>query len=279
MSKSIISVNHLIKNFGEKSALNDISFQVNQGEIFGFLGPSGSGKTTTINILIGKIKATKGIVEIFQNDIQNISLTDQSRIGFVSDDSGYYENLSLYKNLQLYAKIYQFDYEKLDDLLKRVQLYEDRETKAKNLSSGMKQRMLLVRALIKIPKVLFLDEPTSGLDPTTSRVIHELLFDLKKEGVTIFLTTHNMYEVTKLCDNFVLLHQGKIIESGTPKSIIHKYYQDKTVEISYKNDTTKKISFDQLKNLSNEQDIVSIHSLEPTLEEIFIQLTGERLNV
>lgn len=171
MSISIIWVNNLVKKFGEKVALNDIDFQVEKGEIFGFLGPSGSGKTTTINILSGKVKSTEGKVEIFQKDINNISQNDQSRIGFVADESGYY------KNLELYAKFYQFNLKKLDDLLKRVQLYEDRDTKAKNLSSGMKQRMLLVRSLIKTPEILFLDEPTNGLDPTTSQVIHELLFD------------------------------------------------------------------------------------------------------
>ena len=138
--------------------------------------------------------------------------------------------------------------------------------------------MLLARALINQPKILFLDEPTSGLDPTTSKSIHELLVDLKENGTTIFLTTHDMNEATLLCDNLALLNKGKLIEQGNPADIIQKYNTNKRIKIIYKNREERIFDFSELTKL-NIDDIISIHSCEPTLEEIFIELTGEKLNV
>ena len=138
--------------------------------------------------------------------------------------------------------------------------------------------MLLARALINQPKILFLDEPTSSLDPTTSKSIHELLVDLKENGTTIFLTTHDMNEATLLCDNLALLNKGKLIEQGNPADIIQKYNTNKRIKIIYKNREERIFDFSELTKL-NVDDIISIHSCEPTLEEIFIELTGEKLNV
>ena len=145
----------------------------------------------------------------------------------------------------------------------------------------MKQRMLLARALINKPKILFLDEPTSGLDPTTSRTIHELLNSLKEEGTTIFLTTHDMNEATLLCDTVALLSKGKLVEMGSPETIIQKYNQDKLVKVTYTDGSEKIVSFNELSQLVDEtqENLVTIHSCEPTLEDIFIELTGGRLNV
>lgn len=143
----------------------------------------------------------------------------------------------------------------------------------------MKQRMLLARALINKPKILFLDEPTSGLDPTTSRTIHELLNSLKEEGTTIFLTTHDMNEATLLCDTVALLSKGKLVEMGSPETIIQKYNQDKLVKVTYTDGSEKIVSFNELSQLVDEtqENLVTIHSCEPTLEDIFIELTGEDL--
>ena len=157
-------------------------------------------------------------------------------------------------------------------------LLESKSILAEQLSTGMKQRMLLARALINQPKILFLDEPTSGLDPTTSKSIHELLVDLKENGTTIFLTTHDMNEATLLCDNLALLNKGKLIEQGNPADIIQKYNTNKRIKIIYKNREERIFDFSELTKL-NVDDIISIHSCEPTLEEIFIELTGEKLNV
>ena len=169
-------------------------------------------------------------------------------------------------------------YKRQDELLNNVGLLESKSILAEQLSTGMKQRMLLARALIKQPKILFLDEPTSGLDPTTSKSIHELLVDLKENGTTIFLTTHDMNEATLLCDNLALLNKGKLIEQGNPADIIQKYNTNKRIKVIYKNREERIFDFSELTKL-NVNDIISIHSCEPTLEEIFIELTGEKLNV
>ena len=277
MSSIVVSKN-IVKTFGTKIALNKINFEIKEGEIFGFLGPSGSGKTTMINILTGQLVQDGGNSQLLGKDSYSLNSTDLEKIGIVSDKSGFYEKLSLEKNLLLYAKLYGVNLNRVDELLNKVGLLESKSILADQLSTGMKQRMLLARALINQPKILFLDEPTSGLDPTTSKSIHELLVDLKENGTTIFLTTHDMNEATLLCDNLALLNKGKLIEQGNPADIIQKYNTNKRIKIIYKNREERIFDFSELTKL-NVDDIISIHSCEPTLEEIFIELTGEKLNV
>ena len=277
MSSIVVSKN-IVKTFGTKIALNKINFEIKEGEIFGFLGPSGSGKTTMINILTGQLLQDGGNSQLLGKDSHSLNSTDLEKIGIVSDKSGFYEKLSLDKNLLLYAKLYGVNLNRVDELLNKVGLLESKSILAEQLSTGMKQRMLLARALINQPKILFLDEPTSGLDPTTSKSIHELLVDLKENGTTIFLTTHDMNEATLLCDNLALLNKGKLIEQGNPADIIQKYNTNKRIKVIYKNREERIFDFSELTKL-NVNDIISIHSCEPTLEEIFIELTGEKLNV
>ena len=273
----MIKVEKVTKNFGDKIALNNISFVVNQGEIFGFLGPSGSGKTTMINILTGQLHANIGKTELLGKDSQKLLPSDFEELGLVGDTSGYYEKLSLYKNLLFFARLYGTSTNRIEEILKQVDLYDSKNTPAEKLSTGMRQRMLLARALINYPKVLFLDEPTSGLDPTTSKKIHKLLQELKEKGTTIFLTTHDMNEATLLCDDLALLNKGHLVEQGSPKTIIQKYNKEKKVELIYSDTTRKIINFEALKE-ENYQKIMMIHSCEPTLEDIFIKLTGEKLD-
>ena len=273
----MIVVKNVTKKFGQKVALEEISFEVKKGEIFGFLGPSGSGKTTMIKILTGQLNADSGQTELLGKVSEKLTPADLEQIGLVSDTSGFYEKLSLYKNLQAYAKLYGKPNARVDEVLKQVDLYESKNLAAEKLSTGMKQRMFLARALINKPQVLFLDEPTSGLDPTTSKKIHELLLELKEAGTTIFLTTHDMNEATLLCDRLSLLNRGHLIEYGTPASIIQKYNHEKKVQLTFADETQTQITFEELGQTDLAQ-VVAIHSCEPTLEEIFIQLTGEKLN-
>ena len=273
----MIVVKNVTKKFGQKVALEEISFEVNKGEIFGFLGPSGSGKTTMIKILTGQLNADSGQTELLGKVSEKLTPADLEQIGLVSDTSGFYEKLSLYKNLQAYAKLYGKPNARVDEVLKQVDLYDSKNLAAEKLSTGMKQRMFLARALINKPQVLFLDEPTSGLDPTTSKKIHELLLELKEAGTTIFLTTHDMNEATLLCDRLSLLNRGHLIEYGTPASIIQKYNHEKKVQLTFADETQTEITFEALGQTDLAQ-VVAIHSCEPTLEEIFIQLTGEKLN-
>ena len=275
---SMVVARNIVKTFGRKRALNSINFEIRKGEIFGFLGPSGSGKTTMINILTGQLLPDSGITQLLGKDSQDLHPTDLEKIGIVSDQSGFYEKLSLEKNLLLYAKLYGVNLNRVDELLNKVGLLESKGILAEQLSTGMKQRMLLARALINQPKILFLDEPTSGLDPTTSKSIHELLVQLKESGATIFLTTHDMNEATLLCDHLALLNKGKLIEQGSPADIIQKYNTNKRIKVIYKNRQERIFDFSELSTLAT-NDLISIHSCEPTLEEIFIELTGEKLNV
>lgn len=276
---NVIEVKDLVKRFGNQTALDGISFEIAEGEIFGFLGPSGSGKTTTINILTGQLLIDAGKAMVFGKEALDLNSDDLAQIGIVSDTSGFYEKMTLYKNIQVYSKWHGVSNSRVDELLQRIGLYESRNKTAEKLSTGMKQRMLLVRALINRPKFLFLDEPTSGLDPATSRMIHDWLLELKAQGTTIFLTTHDMQEATLLCDRVSLLYQGKLVETGRPKDLIQKYYQDKRVRIHYADGNEAELSYSELPQLEHVGDIETINSCEPTLEDIFISLTGGKLNV
>ena len=278
MSQQVIKADNLVKSFGSFKAISSLTFEVNKGEILGFLGPSGSGKTTTINILTGQLKPDQGQSSILGKSSTNLNEEDLTNIGLITENSGYYEKLSLYDNLLFFAKLYDVPQGDLDDLMKRVGLYDRRKTLAEKLSTGMKQRMLLVRAIINKPQVLFLDEPTSGLDPSTSQSIHELIKELQSEGTTIFLTTHDMHEATILCDKIVLLNKGQIVEAGTPSDLIQKYNTAKRVKITYQSGEENYLSFSELGQVSQIDDILTIHSCEPTLEDVFIQLTGGKLN-
>ena len=275
MNESIL-ISNLTKKFKDKTALKEISFSISSGEIFGFLGPSGAGKTTTINLLTGQLPPDEGEVKILGKDCAQLTSDDFLELGIMSDNVGFYDRLSLYDNLLFFAKFHSVEIAYLDHLLKRLKLYDDRFNKAEKLSTGMKQRMLLIRAILHSPKVIFLDEPTSGMDPTLSQIVHELLLEIKNSGATIFLTTHNMDEATKLCDSIALLHEGKIVEQGSPREIIDKYSQTDKVKISY---------FDGRENIVPKEEAYkylgentkTINTLETSLESIFIQLTGDKL--
>ena len=274
----MIRVENVSKSFGSKKALHQISFEIKEGEIFGFLGPSGSGKTTMINVLTGQLPADQGKTVLLGKNSQDLISNDLEQIGIVSDGSGFYEKMSLYKNLLIYAKLYGLKSDRVVQVLQQVGLADAKDIIAEKLSTGMKQRMFLARALLNAPKILFLDEPTSGLDPTTSKMIHTLLQELKQAGTTIFLTTHDMHEATLLCDRLSLLNKGNLIEYGSPQDIIQKYHVDKKVRVVYNDGREQIVPFEELPHLDT-TDLMMVHSCEPTLEEIFIRLTGEKLDV
>ena len=275
MNDSIL-ISNLTKKFKDKTALKEISFSISSGEIFGFLGPSGAGKTTTINILTGQLPPDEGEVKILGKYCAQLTSDDFLELGIMSDNVGFYDRLSLYDNLLFFAKFHSVEIAHLDHLLKRLKLYDDRFNKAEKLSTGMKQRMLLIRAILHSPKVIFLDEPTSGMDPTLSQIVHELLLEIKNSGATIFLTTHNMDEATKLCDSIALLHEGKIVEQGSPREIIDKYSQTDKVRISYFDGREIIVPKEEAYKYLGE-NTKTINTLETSLESIFIQLTGDKL--
>ena len=221
--KKCIVMNCVSKSFGEKRVLDQISFSVSEREIFGLLGPSGAGKTTMIKILTGQISVSDGVAYVWGIDTSHITDDIYSKIGMVLDDQGLYERLSCYYNLKIFAEIYDIDKDNIERVLSQVGLINSIKKPVSQLSKGMKQRLVLARAIMHNPHLLFLDEPTSGLDPATALEIHQLIFELRDRGTTVFLTTHNMAEATKLCDNVVLLNEGKIVEYGAPDEICRKY--------------------------------------------------------
>lgn len=274
----MITVEKIYKSFNNKVALEDVSFEVEKGEIFGFLGPSGSGKTTTINILTGQLSADKGKAYILGKESKKLLPSDFLDIGIMSDTVGFYGKMTVYKNLQFFARFHGIESSELDNLLKELELFEDRNKKAEKLSTGMKQRMLLIRAILHRPKILFLDEPTSGLDPALSNKVHDILLNLRNEGTTIFLTTHDMNEATKLCNRISLLNSGHILEYGSPQEIIDKYSQQDKVNIRFKNGTSKIVSQLEASRYLGLPEVASVHTLENSLENIFIKLSEESKN-
>ena len=265
---------NVTKSFSGRIAIDHISFAIPKGQIFGFLGPSGSGKTTTINILTGQLTQDSGEATILGKDTRDLTADDLLNIGIMSDTIGVYERLSIYQNLLFFAKFHGISTDYLDHLLKALDLFDDKDKKALDLSTGMKQRLLLIQAVLHTPKLLFLDEPTSGMDPTLSQEVHRLLVSLKEKGVTIFLTTHDMQEATELCDEIALLYKGKIIEQGTPQDVIDKYSDKDKVVIRFQNGKSITVPKEETVNYL-EQHILSIHTMEASLSSIFISLTGE----
>ncbi len=277
-----ICMNEISKSFGQKEVLTRVSVTVLQGEIFGLLGPSGAGKTTLIKILTGQLSYT-GTAEIMGKSCSSLDRNIYSEIGMVMDNSGIYERLTCYDNMILFAKFNRIKKGQVIDSLKRVGL-TDIKTPAGRLSKGMRQRLVLARALLHHPKILFLDEPTSGLDPATASEIHKLLLELKAEGTTIFLTTHNMVEAHKLCDHIALLNEGNIVEFGKPDEICRKYNKDNIISILSRDGQTITIinnpeNAKQIAAYFAEDKVEAIHSSEPNLESVFMSLTGRELDI
>ena len=280
---NIIELKNIYHSYNEKEVLKGISLTVKKGEIIGLLGPSGAGKTTLVNILTGQLSQTAGIGRVLGDDTKHITDKTKTQIGIMMDSFGLYQRLTVYDNMQLFAGIYKVDKKKIDETLQKVGLYDARKTIVSNLSKGMKNRLNMARAILQDSSLLFLDEPTSGLDPATTDFIHEMLLEMKQEGITIFLTTHNMYEASKLCDNIALLNQGEIIEYGNPKDICRKHNIQDQFTIVLQNDETIVLpntpeSGEKIGNLIKNKNIKSIHSSEPTLEDVFLKLTGRKLD-
>jgi len=208
--ETAISTNSIVKSFGEKKVLDGISFNVSRGEIFGLLGPSGAGKTTLIKILTGQLDRDAGTAEINGRDAHDLTAEDRKRFGIMMDNFGIYDRLNCYDNLKIFAEIYGVKSDGILNALKKVGLESAKKTFAAKLSKGMCSRLRLARAFMTDPDILFLDEPTSGLDPATADDIHKMMLVEKEKGKTIFLTTHTMSEAEKLCDNIVMINEGKI---------------------------------------------------------------------
>ena len=271
----LMEVKNLSFSFGEKQILKDISLTVEKEDIIGLLGPSGAGKTTLVNILTGQLKLQNGVIKTFHN--RNLIS------GIMMDSFGLYDRLTVWDNLKIFADIYQVPHSRIETLLNRAELINDKKTIVNHLSKGMRNRVNFCRALLKDMDILYLDEPTSGLDPATTDKIHKLIEEERKTGTTIFLTTHNMHEAEKLCNKIILLNEGTVIEQGIPEEICMKYNIENTLELVLKNGEKHILQNNRenaaiLFEMMKDEKIISIHSSEPDLEKVFLYLTGRKLN-
>lgn len=279
--ENAVELSAVKKSFQMKAVLKDISLNVGRGEIFGLLGPSGAGKTTLIKLITGQIKADAGCISVLGLPVQEKAKI-YGQMGAMLDDAGIYERFSCYDNLKLFADIYGIHKSRIQEVLQQVGLGNEAKTVAARLSKGMTQRLVFARAILREPKLLFMDEPTSALDPAMTAEIHKLIQEQKEKGATIFLTTHNMEEAAKLCDHVALIHEGKIVEYGSPKELCLKYNELNQVRILLADGEQIELpnaadSSVQISRLFEQKQIVSIHSTEPDLETVFIKLTGKRL--
>ena len=229
----MITVENLTKKFGEVTAVDGVSFQVKEGEVFGFLGPNGAGKTTTVRMLCCLISKTSGeaTIDNYQIGKADDSLQIRKMIGLVPDNVGLYEDLTALENLDFYGRLYdrpeQARKENIERFLKMLGLWEKRNARAGSFSKGMKQKLALARSLIHEPKLLFMDEPTANLDPESAKTVRDFILEIKKQGRTIFLNTHNLDEAQRVCDRIAII-KTKLLRLGTPAQLRDSLSKPKT---------------------------------------------------
>ncbi|KPI54048.1 ATP-binding protein [Clostridioides difficile] len=280
----MIKVDNLSFSYTDKDFLQNINFEVGKGEILGFLGPSGSGKSTLQKILIGMITSYKGSVLVNGVESKRHSNKFYENIGVDFEFPSLYEKLTAIENLKYFGSLYSKKLLSIDELLKSVGLENEANKKISEYSKGMKSRLNFIKALLHNPDILFLDEPTSGLDPSNSKIMKDIILSEKSKGKTIILTTHNMLDATELCDRVAFIVSGKIPALDTPHNLImskgaikvrYTYIDngEKTSECFLNNTSNDK----KLNMLIEKNKLLSIHSSEPTLNDIFIEITGRNL--
>ena len=278
-----IEVEGLSRTFNSRRAVDDVSFTVEAGEIFGFLGHNGAGKTTSIRMLTGQLRPTSGHARVAGCDV----IADQRRlkplIGVVSEHQNLYERMSARENLTFAARLYGTGNKRIHEALDQVGLLDRANDNVQQYSNGMKQRLLIARSLLHRPQIIFLDEPTRGLDPIVGRDIRRLVLDLSREGITVFLTTHYMEEADQLCNRIAFISAGKIVALDTPDNLKLAHGQ-KSLQVRLNDGERLTISLDdqdageKIKQLVTSGQIRTLHSAEATLEEVFIQMTGRKLS-
>ncbi len=309
-AESVIEASKLTKYYGEFCAVDHISFKVDQGEIFGFLGPNGAGKTTTVRMLTGISIPSAGWATIMGYDIQKQAVKAKETMGIVPDISNVYTELSAWDNLTFTGQLYgmpKSDREsRAKELLEMFDLIDRRDEKLEDYSRGMKRRVCIAMALINRSSVLFLDEPTSGLDVQSVIIIRDLIRQLNREGLTVFLTTHNMEEASQMCDRIAIIHRGKIAAIDTPERLKRTTEGLQSVEIAF--ETANPNVLNDLKVLSDVNEVtkqgdkfrlytndppsvlaavwdyakteklklITVNTVGPSLEDVFVKLTGIR---
>jgi len=278
-----IEVEGLSRTFNDRQAVDNISFTVEAGEIFGFLGHNGAGKTTTIRMLSGQLRPSAGSARVANCDVTLEQRRLKPLVGVVSENQNLYERMSGRENLAFAARLYGTENRRVDEALDQVGLLDRAKDNVRQYSNGMKQRLLIARALLHRPRIVFLDEPTRGLDPMVGREIRRLIVELSTQGATVFLTTHYMEEADQLCGRVAFLSEGRIVALDTPDNLKVAHGQ-KSLKVTLDNGQSLTVTLDdenagkQLERLVNAGQIRTLHSAEATLEEVFIQIAGRGLS-
>ena len=286
MPDHAIVADRLAYNYGDKIAVDHVSFDVAEGEVLGFLGPNGAGKSTTVKLLTGQFKPKDGTATLLGMDVSRFPNKVQHFIGVSFEVTNLYEQMSAEENLRLFARLFgvrQFD---PAPLLEKVGLGGRAKERVSSFSKGLKQRLMFARALVNQPRILFLDEPTDGLDPVSSETIRNLILEEKRRGATVFLTTHDMFEADKLSDRVAFINQGKIVALDKP-AVLKQQYGKRALKVEVIGAdgalATREIDLDQadtagaVQQLLQNEKIMTMHSEEATLEDIFIDITGRGL--
>lgn len=285
MSGKAIDVREVRYSYGKTRAVNGITFAVNRGEVMGFLGPNGAGKSTTIKILTGMLAPQAGTVRLLDMDVARHRKEVQARIGVCFEEKNLYLNMSGTENLDFFARLFGIKGYDAREALLRVGLAERGRDRVKRYSKGMRQRLMVARALVNTPDVLFLDEPTDGLDPVSSRAIRAIIKEEAERGAAVFLTTHDMSEADQLSDRVAFINNGEIVALDTPENLKLKH-GTRTVRVRVRRgegidehvvalDSTE--TGEQLKTAVADPGLLTVHTEEATLEDIFVKLTGRGL--
>jgi len=305
-----IEIKGLRKSYGDLMAVDDISLQVEPGELFGFLGPNGAGKTTTVNILTGVSLPTSGSASIHGHDVVRDSFRAKENLNVVPEVSNAYNEYTAWKNLMFTGALYGVPRKetalRAEELLQAFDLYDKRDAKVKGFSQGMRRKLVIAMALINEPRVLFMDEPTTGLDVQSVLTIRDMIRDLNRRGITVFLTTHNLVEANLLCDRVAIINHGKIVATDTPENLKRAARSVQVVEVSFDRMTPEmedgvaslagireaSRQGDKLRLITEEPSsaisavnrfadekglaITHINTPGPSLEDVFVELTGIR---
>ena len=269
----------------EKKAVNNVSFHIQKGEIFGLLGPNGAGKSTTQKVIIGLLKRYSGNVDLLGKNLNNWRSDLYEHIGVCFESPNHYQKLTAFENLELFSSFYRNKTVDPHELLKMVDLDKDADQRVGSFSKGMKTKLNFARALLNNPQMLFLDEPTTGLDPVSARQIKNVILEKKKEGTSIFITTHNMTDADELCDRVGFMIDGTLALIESPKDLKLRHGK-KLVKVEYLNNgdlTREEFTLADLGSnsaflsLLNSGRVQTIHTEEATLDDVFIKVTGRQL--
>ncbi len=285
MGDGAIVVTDVRYSYGKTRAVDGISFSVSAGEIFGFLGPNGAGKSTTIKMLTGMLQPQQGSISVLGIDLAKNRKEVQGRIGVCFEEKNLYLELTAKENLEFFARLYGIRKFDTAEALERVGLEDRAKERVKTYSKGMRQRLMVARAFINDPDVLFLDEPTDGLDPVSSRAIRTIVREEARRGAAVVLTTHDMNEADQLSDRVAFINEGKIVAIDTPENLKIEY-GNRSVKIRIRADggvhersvpLGSPETGDALKTAAGDANLMTIHTEEATLEDIFVQMTGRGL--